>query len=77
VLFRSRYGDGAGSWGPPCLFPSDCFAELVALGGERGARSVLQRHLDRLIQLPLPEAAYDVDTREDLERIVRGSAAGA
>lgn len=73
----SRYGDDAGSWGPPCLFPSDCFAELVSLGGERGAKSVLQRHRDRLIELSLPQAAYDVDTREDLERIVRGPAAGA
>ena len=33
---------------PPCLFPRDCFAELARLSGPRGARSVLERHADRV-----------------------------
>ena len=56
----------AGTQGPPALFPQHYFAELAQLQGDRGARSLLQRHRDRVITLQCDDAATDVDRPDDL-----------
>jgi molybdenum cofactor cytidylyltransferase len=56
----------AGSVGVPAIFPRWCFRELNELRGDRGAQSLLQRHVDRLIRLPMPSAELDIDRPEDL-----------
>jgi CTP:molybdopterin cytidylyltransferase MocA len=51
---------------PPHLFTSEFFPELAQL--QHGARSVLQRHLERtmVLQFP-PDLLVDIDTPEDYE----------
>jgi molybdenum cofactor cytidylyltransferase len=56
----------AGGIGVPAIFPRWCFRELNELRGDRGAQSLLQRHVDRLIRLPMPSAELDIDRPEDL-----------
>jgi molybdenum cofactor cytidylyltransferase len=56
----------AGAVGVPAIFPRWCFRELNELRGERGAQALLQRHVDRLVRLPMPSAELDIDTPEDL-----------
>ncbi len=56
----------AGGVGVPAIFPRWCFRELNELRGDRGAQSLLQRHLDRLVRLPMPSAELDIDRPEDL-----------
>lgn len=56
----------AGHCGVPAIFPRWAFAELRQLRGDAGARTLLQRHADRTVGVPLPEAAIDIDTPEDL-----------
>ena len=56
----------SGTVGAPAIFPRWCFNDLQQLQGDRGARAVLQRHLDRLIRVTMPSAAIDIDTPEDL-----------
>jgi len=58
-----RYGD---VMAPPHLFEREFFPELAQL--THGARSVLQRHVDRtmVLQFP-PDLLVDVDTPEDYE----------
>jgi len=56
----------AGGVGVPSIFPRWCFRELNELRGDRGAQSLLQRHVDRLIRLPMPSAELDIDRPEDL-----------
>ena len=56
----------AGHCGVPAIFPRWAFAELRQLRGDAGARALLQRHADRTVGVPLPEAAIDIDTPEDL-----------
>ena len=52
---------------PPTLFARQAFADLSALDGDAGARSVLGR-LDPVVEVPMaPEAAVDIDTAADLE----------
>jgi molybdenum cofactor cytidylyltransferase len=56
----------AGTVGAPAIFPRAVFPELAALRGDAGARAVLRRGADTLVRVPMPSAALDVDTPEDL-----------
>lgn len=56
----------AGQLGVPAIFPRWCFRELNELRGDRGAQMLLQRHVDRLVRLPMPSAELDIDRPEDL-----------
>ncbi len=55
--------------GPPCLFPRGMFASLARLHGHRGARSVLRRHASSIDTMPMPAAARDIDTVDDLDHV--------
>jgi molybdenum cofactor cytidylyltransferase len=54
--------------GPPVLFPRDCFAQLMAQSGPRGARAMLENQAMRVEAFASGET-MDVDTPEDLERV--------
>jgi len=56
----------AGRVGVPAIFPRWCFRELNELRGDRGAQSLLQRHVDRVVRLAMPSAELDIDRPEDL-----------
>ena len=56
----------AGTIGVPAIFPRWCFRELNELRGDRGAQALMQRHVDRLVRLPMPSAELDIDRPEDL-----------
>ena len=51
----------AGIAGVPALFSARFRDELLALKGDVGARSVIERHRDVMVAIPLPEAELDVD----------------
>lgn len=67
TIAAPRYADGLGN---PVLFGSSVFQELLALGGDRGARSVIERDPARLavveVASPMPR---DIDTPEDYESL--------
>jgi molybdenum cofactor cytidylyltransferase len=56
----------AGHTGVPAIFPHWTFSAFSELRGDTGARQVLVRHADRCLRLPMPNAAIDIDTPEDL-----------
>jgi molybdenum cofactor cytidylyltransferase len=56
----------SGICGPPVIFPRSAFRELTELRGDVGARILLQRNTDRVVRVPMPSAAIDLDTPEDL-----------
>jgi molybdenum cofactor cytidylyltransferase len=56
----------AGTCGAPAIFPRSAFRELSELRGDAGARVLLRRNADRIVRVPMPSAALDVDTPEDL-----------
>lgn len=57
-----------GAPGLPAIFPQWAFGDLLELRGDRDPRLVLRRNVDRLVRLPMPNAAFDLDTPEDLLR---------
>jgi molybdenum cofactor cytidylyltransferase len=59
----------AGARGIPTLFERALFPELLCLRGDCGARSILERHVDRAVAVPWPGGAVDVDRPEDYERL--------
>lgn len=65
AIHRACTADGRP--GHPVVFPPWARAELERLGGDSGAKSVLQAHAARIRLLPLPgtHALTDLDTPED------------
>jgi len=63
-----------GVHGPPCLFPRGYFDELARLDGDQGARALLERHCAQVDAVSMPDAATDIDTREDYERLTQAAA---
>jgi len=55
------------SVGVPVVFPAEFFTDLLALKGDRGAKPLILNFKDRLLKISLPEAAVDIDKREDFE----------
>jgi molybdenum cofactor cytidylyltransferase len=58
----------AGRRGHPVGFGSDFFSALAALGGDQGARQLLDAHPDRVRELPLTDEGIhrDIDLPSDL-----------
>jgi molybdenum cofactor cytidylyltransferase len=54
-----------GALGPPCIFPLRFFHELMELRELGGARHVVDRHPDALVEIELPEAGIDIDSPAD------------
>lgn len=62
-----------GQRGNPVLWPQRHFAEMMALSGDQGARSLLVRHAADLVLVPIDDEAIfvDIDTAADLDRLAR------
>ncbi len=55
-----------GRVGAPSILPRQYFFQLSQLTGDKGAKVLLQQNPQKTICIPIPEAAFDVDTPEDL-----------
>ena len=59
--------------GVPAFFKRSLFGRLAALQAEAGARQILRDSDLKVVRFPLPEAAVDIDTPEDFERLQTGA----
>lgn len=59
----------AGVQGPPVLMPHATFGDLVRLGGDAGARKLLDSPDYRVTTVWFDPAAVDIDSPEDLRRL--------
>ncbi len=59
-----------GRQGHPVVWPRALFSKLMKLSGDQGAKALLQSHRERIVTLPIADAApfLDIDTRQDLAR---------
>ena len=60
-----------GTRGVPALFGRELFAGMSALPDDAGAKALLRRPGMEIIEIPLPEAATDIDTRAQYESLTR------
>jgi molybdenum cofactor cytidylyltransferase len=68
------YGDTVGA---PALLPRYLFAEIDELRGDSGARSILRRHRQEVLEIAFPDGACDIDTDADLNDLVAHGGAGS
>lgn len=52
--------------GVPALFSREMFDDLLQLAGDKGAQSVISKAAPKVIRISVPEAAFDIDSPEDL-----------
>ena len=69
-LVAAAYG---GTVGVPAVFGRQYFEELLSLTDEAGAKQILLAHRAELVEVSLPEAATDIDTREQYEQLAAGA----
>ena len=55
-----------GAPGLPAIFPHWCFSDLLSLRGDRDPKIVIRRNIDRVVRVPMANAAINLDTPEDL-----------
>lgn len=58
-----------GTLGPPVLMPATAIVCLRDLTGDRGAKELFNDRRFKLVSVPCADAAIDIDTTSDLERI--------
>ena len=65
-IVASQYN---GVVGAPAVIGAEHVPDLMQLEGDRGAGAWLKQRLSSLVSIPIPEAAADIDTADDLERV--------
>lgn len=56
--------------GVPMIFDKTIFAELLNLSGEKGAKSFLSQYKNSVSIVDFPEGIMDIDTPEDLTKLL-------
>lgn len=75
ALVAASHGDPPGAvLGVPAVFGRAHLDALLALRGDAGAGGWLRRHRERVLAVPMSEAAFDVDTPDDLARLTSRAA---
>ena len=77
AAFAARDGQGIcvpvrhGKRGNPVLWGACYFAEMMALSGDVGAKQLLARHAEKVLEVPVSSDGIfvDVDTTADIERL--------
>ena len=59
----------SGTVGPPALFGSAFYPELLSLDAENGAKRILTNPENHVRVVPTASAGWDIDTPEDLENL--------
>jgi molybdenum cofactor cytidylyltransferase len=62
-----------GQWGNPCIVAAALFREISSLSGDQGARKILEKHRDMVIEMPVSSGAAtrDIDTPDDWMKFLR------
>jgi len=63
--------DYGGIKGPPVCFSSKYFNKILELEGDVGAKNLIEMHPDDILLVDFPGGKYDVNTPEDLKRVLQ------
>jgi len=61
----------AGTMGTPVLFTRKYFDQLLRLTGDTGAKQILRDHKEDVATVDFPEGVIDIDTKEDLDKLLK------
>jgi molybdenum cofactor cytidylyltransferase len=67
IIIASTYNDVVGV---PALFNRPLFSELTNLEGDKGAKALMRKYQDEVLNIAIPEAAIDIDTPDDYEKLL-------
>lgn len=67
LIVASAY---ANTIGTPVLFTRRYFGKLLGLKGDTGAKKILKEHSGDVITVDFPKGVVDIDTQEDLGKLV-------
>ena len=67
AIVAARYHDVVGV---PALFDRSMFEPLLSLSGDQGARYLIRNNPEVVVQVDIPNAAFDVDNEHDLQRLL-------
>jgi molybdenum cofactor cytidylyltransferase len=74
ILAKSKEGITVCSYndtvGPPVLFDAIYFDDLLMLKGAEGAKKVIQKYPDKVVEILFPQGSVDIDTLEDYEGLI-------
>ena len=59
-----------GKLGTPALFHKALFPDLLSLSGDTGARKMLERNRENVVEVEFEMGIVDIDTQEDYERLL-------
>lgn len=59
-----------GTYGVPAILPRFTFSDLLSQKGKVGAKKVIQKYQDSVVPFFCPEAAFDIDTESDYQRLL-------
>lgn len=68
AIVASQYQE---TFGVPAVFSSELFTELLKLDEQVGAKKIMKQHSSQMAYYSLPEAAYDVDTPQEYQKILQ------
>ena len=60
----------AGTVGVPALFERQYFDSLIALPADHGCKALIMANSAKVIRMPCPEAAKDIDSPKDYEAVM-------
>ncbi|MGL5939391.1 MAG: nucleotidyltransferase family protein [Waterburya sp.] len=60
----------ANTLGVPALFDRTLFPDLLSLSNQGGAKQLLNQYSDRAFDLNIPQAAIDIDTPDDYQKLL-------
>lgn len=69
-IVACRYGNTIGT---PALFHRSLFAELLELKGDKGAKAIIESHMDNVETIAFHRGEIDIDTEDDYEGLVASS----
>jgi molybdenum cofactor cytidylyltransferase len=62
TIIASKY---AGKVGIPALFKKAHFEEILELNGQEGARGIIEKHKNKVLEVTFENGKTDLDTKED------------
>lgn len=61
----------ASTTGVPALFDKSMFEELLNLKDDQGAKKILEKHAESIVEIEFPSGEIDIDTPSDYARLTR------